>query len=176
VKDFTNHTVDRRKSSGRTQALRGCQFAHRAESQVMAGGGPTDTVVPVGDEAARRIRGASLLVAGQALLLVILAVAELASLNSGRPSVAITTAAFYLIFGGGLAYAAWGLDRHRSWSRGPVVLAQLISLGVGWSFRGGDTTWVTAVLAGWAVTVLVIVFSPSTTAALFGHRGDEHEV
>jgi len=94
-----------------------------------------------------------------------------ASLNAGRPSVALTTAAFYLIVGAGLGYASWGLDRHRSWSRGPVVLAQLISLGVGWSFRGGDTTWVTAALVVWALTVLVVVFSPSTTTALYGHRG-----
>ncbi len=123
----------------------------------------------------QRIRAAALLVAGQALLLVILAVVELASLDSGRPSVAVTTAAFYLIFGAGLAYAAWGLDKHRSWSRGPVVLAALISLGVGWSFRGGDTTWVTVALTVWALGILVIVFSPSTTAALYGHRGGGQE-
>jgi len=123
------------------------------------------------DDAARRIRGAALLVAGEALLLVVLALVELVSLDTGRPSVAITTATFYLIVGGGLGYAAWGLGRHRSWSRGPVVLAQLISLGVGWSFRGGDTTWVTGALLVWALTVLVIVFSPSTTAALYGDRG-----
>ncbi len=122
--------------------------------------------------AARRISLAALLVAGQALLLVALAGIELASLNRERPSVALTTGAFYLLFGGALAVAARGLARHRTWSRAPVVLAELISVGVGWSFRGGATTWVCVALIAWALVVLVIVFPPSTTAALYGEPGD----
>ncbi len=126
--------------------------------------------------AARRINLAALLVAGQALLLITLAVVELVSLNRDRPSVAVTTATFYLMFGAGLAYAAWGLARHRTWSRAPVVLAELISIGVGWSFRGGATTWVSVALITWALAVLVIVFSPSTTAALYGEPGGGRNV
>ncbi|MGI8993799.1 MAG: hypothetical protein ACR2FP_05800 [Nocardioidaceae bacterium] len=114
---------------------------------------------------------AALLVAGQAVVVLGLAVAEVVSLDSRRPSVAVTTAVFYLLFASGLAFAARGLRRQRRWSRGPVVMAQLIALGVGWSFRGGSTVWVTAVLLVWAGAVLIIVLSPTTTTALYGERG-----
>ena len=42
---------------------------------------------------------------------------------------------------------------HReSWARSPVVLAQLLQLGVAWSFRQEPTTWVAVALAvvAWA--------------------------
>ncbi|MBA3233037.1 MAG: hypothetical protein H0T17_03665 [Propionibacteriales bacterium] len=125
----------------------------------------------------RRIQIAASLVALQALALVLLAAVELVNLNPERPSVAVTTAVFYALFAAGLLFAARGLLRQRSWSRSPVVLNQLITLGVGWSFRGGDTVWVTAVLFGWAAVVLVLVLHPATTTALYGHRGgrDENE-
>ncbi len=121
----------------------------------------------------QRIRIAALLVAGQVGILIALAVVELVSLDPDHPSVALTTAVFYLLFAVGLGFAAWGLAGLHSWSRGPVVLAQLIAMGVGWSFNGGSTVWVTAVLFVWAIAVLAIVFSPSTTTALYGHRGGD---
>ncbi len=55
------------------------------------------------------------------------------------------------------------------------MLAQLIELGVAWSFRGGSTTWVSILLAVPAVAVLAVVFSPSTTQALFGERMSDLE-
>ena len=119
----------------------------------------------------RRIDLAALLVAGQAVVLLGLAVAEVVSLDSDRPSVAVTTAVFYLLFAAGVAFAARGLGRQRRWSRGPVVMTQLIALGVGWSFRGGGTAWVTVVLFVWAAAVLAIVLSPTATTALYGERG-----
>ncbi len=123
----------------------------------------------------QRIRIAAFLVAGQVGILIALAVVELVSLDPDHPSVALTTAVFYLLFAVGLGFAAWGLARLQSWSRGPVVLTQLIAMGVGWSFYGGSTVWVTAVLFVWAIAVLAIVFSPSTTTALYGRRGGDDE-
>ena len=100
-----------------------------------------------------------------------LAVVELISIDPDRPSVALTSAAFYALASVGLGFSAYGLYRQQRWSRSPIVLAQLLALGVGWSFRGGTTTWVSLVLAVVAMTVLALVLNAQTTLALYGERG-----
>lgn len=109
---------------------------------------------------------AALVTALQALTLVVLAVLELAHLSGDRVTMGVTTTAFFLGFGAALGLCAWGLTRLAGWSRAPVVLAQLIQLGVAWGFRGGDTTLVAVVLAVSAVVALVGIFHPASTAAL----------
>jgi hypothetical protein len=47
-------------------------------------------------------------------------------------------------------------------------MAQLIQLGVAWSFRGGDSTLVAVALAGVALVVLVGIFHPASLRALGG--------
>ena len=116
------------------------------------------------------IKVAAALVALEALALVGLAVAELVNIDSKHPSVGITAAVFFLLYAAGIALCARGLLRLSSWCRGPIVLAQLIELGVAWSFRGGETTWVAILLAIPAVVVLAVIFSPATTQALYGRR------
>ncbi len=125
-------------------------------------------ITPTGWTASPRLGLASLLVAAQAVVLLVLAGVELASVDAERPTVAVTTALFYLLFAAGLALVARGLLRASRWSRGPAVLVQLIALGVGWSFRDGATVWVTVLLALWAAVVLAIVLSPSATSVLYG--------
>jgi hypothetical protein len=78
----------------------------------------------------------------------------------------ITTTVFFVAYGAGLGACAWGLRRRMSWSRAPVVLAQLIQLGVAWSFRGGATTVVAVVAAALAALVLAGIFHPASLAAL----------
>ena len=73
---------------------------------------------------------------------------------------AVTTSLFFAVYGVGLLFCAWQLTRGQSWARSPVVLAQLIQLGVAWSFRGGDTTWVAIALAVVAVVVLAGFLHP----------------
>jgi hypothetical protein len=109
---------------------------------------------------------AAVLAALEALALLVAAVLELVHISGLRVTMGVTTAAFFLGYGVALALCAWGLTRLAGWARAPVVLAQLIQLGVAWSFRGGETTAVTVVLALVAVAVLVGIFHPASTAAL----------
>ena len=65
------------------------------------------------------------------------------------------------MYGAGLLFCAWQLTRGQSWARSPVVLAQLLQLGVAWSFRGGDTTWVAICLAVVALVTLAGLAAPA---------------
>jgi hypothetical protein len=123
-------------------------------------------------QASRPIKVAALLVVAEAMALLGLAIVVTISINTDRLSFGISSAVFYLLAAAGLAFAAWGFVTVRRWSRGPIVLAQFIQLGVAYSFVGGATTWVSVVLALVAIAVLLVVFTPSTTEALYGY-GDE---
>lgn len=102
----------------------------------------------------------------EGVLLLGYGVLELFSLSSDRVAVALTTAVFFGGYGALLLACAWAVDRGRSWGRSPIVLAQLIQLGVAWSFRGGDTTLVAVAIAVVAVAVLAGILAPSSIAAL----------
>ncbi len=123
--------------------------------------------------ATRRLRAAALVVGAEAVALAAFGVAEFTGLDQDRPSVALTTGAFFVLYAVGLAFAARALGSLRSWARGPVVLAQLIQLGVAWSFHGHETDWVALLLAVPAVGVLIVVLAPATTALLY--RGSEDD-
>jgi hypothetical protein len=124
----------------------------------------------VEEQTVRRIRIAAVIVAAEALGALAFGIAELARLDTDRLVIALTTSVFFLVYAVGLAFAARGLARLSGWSRAPVVLAQFIQLGVAWSFYGNTTTWVAILLAVPAVAVLVVVFSPATTDAIYGQR------
>jgi hypothetical protein len=111
----------------------------------------------------------------EALGVVGFGIAEIVSLDPDRPSVALTSGAFFLIYAAGLAFAGRGLLRLQTWSRSVIVTAQVFHLAVGWSFRGGDTTVVAWVLGVPALVVLALVFSPPTTEALFGNPDEDGE-
>jgi hypothetical protein len=115
---------------------------------------------------------AASLVAVEGLLLLGYSVLELASTNADRVAVAATTSIFFLVYGAGLVLCAWGLTRRHSWARSPVVLAQLIQLGVAWSFWGGETTAVAVTVGAVAVIALVGVFHPASLAALNPEQQD----
>lgn len=109
---------------------------------------------------------AASLVAVEGGLLGLLALVELASLDAARLTMGITTAVFFAAYGAGLLGCAWGLSRGAAWSRSPAVLAQLIQLGVAWSFRGGDTTWLAVSLAAVATVTLAGILHPASIDAL----------
>jgi hypothetical protein len=116
--------------------------------------------------APRPLKVAAALVLLESLALVVLSVAELFNLTAERATMGVSTSLFFVVYAVAIALCAWRLTLLDSWARSPVVLAQLIQLGVAWSFRGGETTWVALVLAIVAVAVLGGLFHPESMQAL----------
>jgi hypothetical protein len=102
----------------------------------------------------------------EGLLTAGFAVLELASLTSGRVTMGLTTAAFFAAYGALLMVCGWQLTRLAGWARSPVLLSQLIQLGMAWSFRDGDTLPVAIGLAVLAAVVLAGLFHPASMKAL----------
>jgi hypothetical protein len=97
---------------------------------------------------------------------VVLGLIEAFSTSGGRLAMGVTSSVFLVVYGVALILVGWGLSRAATWSRGPAVVAQLVQLGVAWSFRGGSTTWVTVVLGLLAVVALGAIFRRTSTEAL----------
>jgi hypothetical protein len=109
---------------------------------------------------------AASLVAVEAFVLAALGVLELANLRAIRLTMGLTTSAFFLVAGAGLAWGAWSLWKVRRWARGPVVMAQLIQLGLAWNFRDVWTVLLPLSLALVALVVLAGLLHPDTTQVL----------
>jgi uncharacterized membrane protein len=105
---------------------------------------------------------AASLAAVEGAVLLMYAVLEIAATTSTRLAMGVSTSFFFAAYGAGLVVCAWYLTRGRSWARSPVVLAQLIQLGVAWSFRGGDTTLLAVFLAIVAAVVLAGLLHPAS--------------
>ncbi|UDY24686.1 hypothetical protein [Nocardioides sp. Kera G14] len=103
-------------------------------------------------------------VALQAVALVFLAVLQLINLHGSRLAMGLTTSAFFVLVALALVACGWGLLRLSSIARSPVVLVELVNLGLAWSFR--DTPAVCAVLALASVVALVGIFAPASLRAL----------
>ncbi len=99
-------------------------------------------------------------------LLTLYGVLELFNLSGTRAVMGLTTAAFFGVYGVGLLWCAWSVYRGSSWARSPLVMAQLIQLGVASKFWGGDTTAVSIFLGLVAVLVLVGLLHPASIDAL----------
>jgi hypothetical protein len=104
------------------------------------------------------------LVVVQAVVLLGLAVMETASVSSQRQGLGVSTAVFFAVYGVVLAASAWGLWRRAGWARGPVLITQLIVLGLAWNLR--DDVLVALGLAACAGVVLAGMLHPATIAAL----------
>jgi hypothetical protein len=109
---------------------------------------------------------ATSLVGVEAVCLVLFGIAELRALSATKLTMGVTTSLFFVAYGAGLGLVGWSLHRLRSWARAPVVLAQLIQLGVAWSFRSGATTPVSVLLTVVSVLVLLGVFHPASLRAV----------
>ncbi len=102
----------------------------------------------------------------EGLLTFLFGITELVSLDSDRLLMGLTTSLFFLAYGAVLMLCAWGMNTLRPWSRGPVLLAQLIWLGLAWSFRGGDTLPLAIGFAVVAALVLAGLLHPRSIDAL----------
>jgi uncharacterized membrane protein (DUF2068 family) len=140
-----------RHRSGSSQRL-SCRFVDR--TPFSAHGAPPPLVTAAG------------LTLVEGLLTVMYGVSEAVHITSQRVVMGLTTTAFFVAYGAAMMLCAWGLHRLHSWARGPVLLAQLIWLGLAWNFRHGDT-WPLAVgLAVPAVIALIGRLVPSSVEAL----------
>lgn len=106
--------------------------------------------------------------AAEAVAAWAVAAVDLAAMSSQRLALGITNAVFFAGYGVGLGICARGLLQLRTWCRGPIVLTQIIQLGVAWSFASRETLLWTVLLGVPAVVVLIAMLAPSTTAALYG--------
>jgi hypothetical protein len=109
---------------------------------------------------------AASLAAVEALLLLAYGVLEAANVHTDRAAMGVTTALFFAALGLVLLTCAWLVVRGRAWARSPIIVAQVMFLGLAWSFLGGATTWVSVALAVVAVVVLVGLLHPSSVDAL----------
>ena len=113
---------------------------------------------------------ASLLVAAslaglEGLLVLTYAIVLAADIHADRAAMGVTTSLFFALLAGMLIACAWYVAQARTWARSPIVVVQVMALGLAWNFLGGDTTWLSVLLAVAAVVVLV------GTAPSRQHRG-----
>ncbi|HET7173778.1 MAG TPA: hypothetical protein VFI30_05830 [Nocardioidaceae bacterium] len=126
----------------------------------------------VGAGTIRGIRVAAALLALESALGIIFGVLVLTRLTSEG----VAAGVFFLVYGAGLALCARGLLRLQRWVRGPVVLVEVIEIGVASDIlrRSAESIsapiWVAVLLLVPAVVVLAILFSRGTTRALYGER------
>ncbi len=106
------------------------------------------------------------LVSVEGVLLLAYGVLEAANVTAERAAMGVTTAMFFAILGLLLVGCAWLVVRGHSWARSPIIVAQLMFLGLAWSFLGGSTTWVSVALAVVALIVLVGLLHPASIDAL----------
>ena len=102
----------------------------------------------------------------EGLLTTLFGITEVLSLDSDRLAMGLTTSLFFLAYGVGLLFCAWGLHTVRAWARGPVLLSQLIWLGLAWNFKDGSTLVIAIGLAVAAAIVLAGLLHPRSIDAL----------
>ncbi len=100
----------------------------------------------------------------EGLALLLLAVLEAASIDSERLSLGVSTAIFFALTGLAVLGCAWGLLRLASWARGPLLLAQLIALGLAWNVKDAPLVALVLVVAG--LVALAGMLHPDTMRAL----------
>ena len=102
------------------------------------------------------------LTAIEGIVLVMLGILEVANASSNRVALAITTTVFFVGYGVALGFCAWSTYRGSSWARSPIILTQLIQLGLAVSFRESPTTLIAVALVVVSLVVLVGMLHPAS--------------
>ena len=121
---------------------------------------------PIDPAAPPPLTVAASLVAVQGMVLVALAILEIADLDPDRRSMGLSTAGFFSAYGALLLVAGWGLWRRKSWSRGPALITQLIWFGLAWNLR--EHVLAAVAVAVVAAIVLAGMLHPDSIKALTG--------
>lgn len=124
----------------------------------------TDPGGPVRGQVPPPLTVAVSVVAVQGLGVLLFAVLQLAEVSSERTAVGVSNAVFFGAYGALLVAAAWALWRRTAWARGPVMLTQLICLGLAWGVR--DVVFLAVVMAASALVTLAGLLHPDSMAAL----------
>ena len=109
---------------------------------------------------------AAAVAAAQGAVFLGYAVLEIVRTDQARLAMGATTSIFFLLYGLALVLCGWRLVRLDAWARSPLVLAQLIHLGLAWSFWGEGTRAVSVVLVAVSGVVLGGLLHPQSTRAL----------
>ena len=125
---------------------------------------PVDPTAPAPSPRPAPLVVAASLAGLEGAVLLLLAVLEAVSIDSDRVSLGLSTAIFFALVGAAVLTCAAGLWRLRGWARGPVLLAQLIALGLAWNLRDYVLVALLLLVAG-AVT-LAGMLHPDTMRAL----------
>jgi len=131
------------------------------------------TAAPASGQRPLTIVVAAALLALEGLAGLAYAVLELGQIRMYRAAVGVGVATLMACFGLVLLLVARGVFLGSRWSRGPAVVVQLILLPLAWSFKGGATTWVSVILAVIAITTLVGLLHPRSTAVFLGSAPGE---
>ncbi len=175
VKDFTNASSLLQLSLPGSSVSDGL-LGHRPDRATSGGGGGatravllTRTLAVVTDASAATptpLKLAAGLVALQGVGLVGLAVVGVFNLASDRISAGASVSVFLAAYGAALLVCAWALTRRRGWARGPVLLTQLIQLGLAWNLR--DSPEIAVPLALTAAVAIAAMLQPTAMEALLG--------
>lgn len=121
------------------------------------------------------LRVAAGLVFVEGLLTLGFGVAEATQTSSDRLAMGVSSAVFFVVCGVALGACSWGLYQARSWSRGPVLLAQLVLLGLAWGVRHSSLALTVGAVVP-AVIVLAGLLHPQSIDAVERDRhGREDE-
>jgi hypothetical protein len=101
----------------------------------------------------------------EGLLVLAYGVLEAANVHADRAAMGVTTAVFFVLLGGAVVACAWLVAHGRAAARSPVIVVQVIVLGLAWDLRGGASTWLAVGLALVAAVVLVGLLHPDSIAA-----------
>ncbi|QWC84765.1 hypothetical protein KLP28_14550 [Nocardioidaceae bacterium] len=107
---------------------------------------------------------AASLAAVQGMVLLALGIAEAVSVNADRLVMGATTTVFFLGLGLLLCVSAFGLTRRWTLARGPVLVVQLVQLGLAWNFRSVPVAAIG--LAVYALVALAGLLNPASSEYL----------